>query len=156
MVAYQIDGDRVQISMGRKLSPSLEPRKSATIPLEQPDENFLGQVLNELRRLARVDAPRSFRLRPKRSEHGAPDARTEASDELRPQGIARVGLGELLDEVTVGKALQVGHGVITSRYWENIWVCGLSVGGRLSIIEGGMGSEKCVEDEVRSGFKVYS
>jgi len=77
-------------------------------------------------------------------------------DELRPQGIARVGLGELLDEVTVGKALQVGHGVITSRYWENIWVCGLSVGGRLCIIEGGMGSEKCVADEVRSEFKVYS
>jgi len=84
---------------------------------------------------------------------GAADASICGRNRAR---IARVGLGELLDEVTVGKALQVGHGVITSQYWENIWVCGLSVGGRLSIIEGGMGSEKCVADEVRSEFKVYS
>jgi len=43
---------------------------------------------------------------------GAADASICGRNRAR---IARVGLGELLDEVTVGKALQVGHGVITSR-----------------------------------------
>ena len=124
MVAHQIDGDRLHVGMGRELTPSLESRERATIELEKPDENFLGQVLHELRRIVRCDARRSFRLRPKRSQYGDSNTRPEASDELLPQRIVRTGLDEALDEVTVGKAFQVGHGVITSGFWESISGCG--------------------------------
>lgn len=109
MVAHQIDGDRVQVGTGRELTPSLESRERAAIELEKPDENFLSQVLHELRRIVRCDARRSFRLRPKRSQNGDTNTRPEASDELPPQRIVRTSLDEALDEVTVGKALQVYH-----------------------------------------------